>query len=62
MDIAAMSTAMAMQSLQSAISTTMLQKTMNQDAMSANAIIESMNEITSAQQEPSFGHILDVRA
>ena len=62
MDIAAMSTAMAMQSLQSAISTTMLQKTMKQDAMSADAIIESMNEITSVQQEPSFGHILDTRA
>lgn len=62
MDIAAMSTTMAMQSLQNAISTTMLAKTMNQDAISVDKLLEGMANANQSPQAPSFGHRLDTRA
>ncbi len=62
MDIAAMSTQMAMQSVQNAISISVMQKSMNKDASMLTLIDKTFENVAQPQQAPSFGHILDTRA
>lgn len=61
MDIAAMSTQMAMQSVQNALAISVMQKSMNQDA-SMLTLIDKTLENVAPPPTPSFGHILDTRA
>ena len=60
MDIAALSSAMAMDSLKNAISMNILSKTMNQDKMSVEFITDSLEKVNAPQENISFGHVLDI--
>lgn len=62
MDIVALSSSMAMQSLQNAIAMTMLSKTMNQSTEAVEILIKGMETANPVEQIPSFGHSFDVRA
>lgn len=61
MDICDLSMNMNLQSLQNALQISVLQKTMNQDMMAVNAVIEGMAEVSQNTAEPSFC-LLDTRA
>ncbi len=62
MDIASLSTAMATQSLQSAISMNVLKKAMNHEEMSVNFITDALESIDTTKDVPSFGHAFDIKA
>lgn len=62
MDIAEYSINMNLQSVQQAISTSVLSKAMNQDAMGVQSVLESISEVNpTTSVQPSF-NLLDVRA
>jgi len=62
MDIADYSMAMNIQSLQQAISISVMSKAMNQDTMGVQSVLECISEVKQTTSlEPSF-NVLDVRA
>lgn len=61
MDISTLSMDMSMLSLQNAVSVAVMQKAINQDELSLNYIVDSINDIKPSSAEPSF-NILDIKA
>lgn len=62
MDIAAYSINMSLQSVQQAVSVSVMSKAMNQETMGVQSVLESMSQVSPPESaEPSF-NLLDVRA
>lgn len=62
MDIAALSTAMANERLQTSISMSMVKKVMNQQQEASQALLDGIQKANQASAPVSFGHKLDTRA
>lgn len=60
MDVAAMSSQNALQSLQSSISTAVLSKAMNRDALAVDSIVKTMNDMPTPAAG-SVGSLLDIK-
>ncbi len=61
MDIASLSTSMAMQKLQYAISTSVIKKAMDQQEISSQALIEGISKANPVKPSCTFGQKFDIR-